>query len=164
MTQNETFFRSIGRAKDPAADIFFSPGNVSALQTQLRYEVYLCTGAVIDEQSPQALRGVMEAVYEEHARTYSGCGPRGSGQTPGMFSGPGVAPGVFPSAGCSAPPSASVAQLNTNVLRKVVADVVNAVRSHRYYLDDISNPNPVPLNMPEYVGPSGLNQLNLFRE
>ena len=161
---SEAFFRNIGRAPDAAAHAFFSRENVAALQTQLRYEVHRCTGAVIGDQSPNALRSAMEAVYEEHVSNASGCGAFASGQSPGMFSGPGVRPGYFPPRECVSAPVASVAQLNSNVLRRIVPNVVSGIRSHRRYLEDISNPNPVPLAMPQFVSSAGSKQLTLFRK
>jgi hypothetical protein len=163
MSQHDAFFRGIGRAPDATALAFYSDANTAAIQSQLRYEVHRCTGIVIGNQSPEALRSAMEAVYEDHATTRSNCGPFAHGQLPGMFSGPGVQPGVFPQQNCGGPQASSVAQLNNNVLRRIVSGVISGVRSHRHYLDDIAQPNPLPLERPEFMGTAGRKQLNLFR-
>jgi hypothetical protein len=157
------FLRSIGRAPDETALAFFSERNVAAIQTQLRYEVYRCTGAVIGEQSPGALLSVMEAVFGDHAGSVSNCGAFQRGQLPGMFSGPNVRPGVFEEPRCSGAPAASVAKLNDNVLRRVVPDVVGGIRMHRRYVEDISQPNPLPLERPQFVSGAGRRQLPVHR-
>jgi hypothetical protein len=164
---DEAFFRSLGRAPDAAGLAFFSQANVALLQIQMRHEVYTCTGAVVGDQCPRALRSVMEAVYEDHALNKSNCGEFSIGQVPGMFAGPNVRPGVFPENTCAAPgftADASVAELNKNVLRRIVSNVVSGVRSHRTYMNDISQANPVPLERPAYMSKSGQNSLNLNRK
>ena len=158
---DEAFFRSLGKAPDATALAFFSPANAAALQILMRHEVYKCTGAVIGDQCPRALRSVMEAVYEDHASNNTNCGDFSIGQVPGMFSGPDVRPGVFPRGTCAPTTSASVDVLNANVLRRIVANVVSGVRSHRTYLDDISKFNPVPLDRPRYISSSGTNVLDV---
>lgn len=159
----DPFLRSIGRAPDEAALAFFSERNVAAIQTQLRYEVYRCTGAVIGDQSPGALRSVMEAVYSDHAGSVSNCGSFQRGQVPGMFSGPNVRPGVFETAHCTGPPASSVAKLNSNVLQRVVPDVVGGIRMHKRYLEEMSQPNPVPNERPQFVSGAGRRQLPIHR-
>jgi hypothetical protein len=162
---NESFFRSIGKAPDGAASAFFSERNIDDVQTQIRYEVYNCTGAVIGLQSRQALLSVMEAVYEDHSATRSNGGQFQHGQVPGMFSGPNVRPGVFPSGGAMNAPSetASVRSLNANVLRRVVPNIISGLREHRRYMSDIMQANPTPLEHPKCVSGAGRRQLHLHR-
>ena len=162
---NEAFFRSIGKAPDGAASAFFSERNMDDIQTQTRYEVYSCTGSVIGAQSRQALLSVMEAVYEDHAATRSNGGQFQHGQVPGMFSGPNVRPGVFPGGGdvYGASSSTSVRNLNANVLRRIVPNIVSGVREHRRYMRDIMQANPTPLEHPKCVSGAGRRQLTLHR-
>ena len=162
---NQAFFRSIGKAPDGAASAFFSERNVDDLQTQIRYEVYSCTGSVIGNQSRQALASVMEAVYEDHSATRSNGGQFQHGQVPGMFSGPNVRPGVFPVHGAALGVSetSSVRNLNANVLRRVVPNIVSGVREHRRYMHDIMQANPTPLEHPMCVSGAGRRQLSLHR-
>lgn len=159
---NEAFFRSIGKAPDEAASAFFSERNIEDIQTQARYEVYSCTGSVIGTQSRQALMSVMEAVYEDHSATRSNGGQFQHGQVPGMFSGPGVRPGFFPVTEGSAG-QASVRNLNANVLRRIVPNIVSGVREHKRYIHDIMQANPIPLEHPKCVSGAGKRQLTLHR-
>jgi hypothetical protein len=149
-----TFLRSIGKAPDATAIAFFHPSNVELLQARLRYEVHRCTGVVVGPQSAEAMTALMRAAFEEHS-VHSGCG-----NVVGMFSGPNVRPGVFPNPRpCTAPTGVSIERLNENVLSRAVADVVTNLRRHRQYLEDISQPNPLPMHHPQFVASAGNRQL-----
>lgn len=116
--------------------VFFSGRNVDVLQNSLRYRVYRDSGGqfVIGRQSDIALMAIMRDVYESSERHVP-----------------------------EARVLDAVRLLNEHVLRRAVPDVVSAVRFHRFYVEDISHPNPVPGNHPSLVTSKGSKVLQPFR-
>jgi hypothetical protein len=116
--------------------LFFSGRNVDVIQTSLRYRVYRDSGGqfVVGRQSDIALLAIMRDVYESSERHVP-----------------------------DARVIEAVKMLNEHVLRRAVPDVISAVKFHKFYVEDISHPNPVPGNHPSLVSSKGSKVLQPFR-
>lgn len=124
--------------RTPVTHLFFHPQNIEALHTSIRYEVYRRTRMVIDRQGDNQLRIIMTAVY-------------GDSQDP-----------TLESAVHGATVSAIVHALNGRVLHRAVHEIVNAMGMHRFYLNDLATPVPVPLERGAFADESkGLKTLEL---
>lgn len=124
--------------RTPVTHLFFHARNIESLHTSIRYRVYQRTGEVIDRQGDNQLRIIMTAVY-------------GDSQDP-----------TLESAVRGATASAVVQALNERVVHRAVNEIVNAMGMHRFYLDDIANPVPMPLERSQFSDQStGLKTLEL---
>jgi hypothetical protein len=113
--------------RTPVSFLFFHPENVEALHTSIRYQVYVRTGRVIDRQGDNQLRVVMTGVYQNSQSPTIESAIRGRSSV------------------------AVVQEMNSRVVRRAVDEIVSAMDMHRFYLNDIANPVPEPLDRAEFA-------------
>eukprot|EP00873_Tetraselmis_striata_P033826 jgi/Tetstr1/454090/TSEL_041009.t1 len=111
----------------PVSHMFFHPRNVEALHTSIRYEVYRRTGKVIDRQGDNQLRTLITGVYADS-------------QSP-----------TLESAVRGGSVAAVVGTLNARVISRAAGEIVSAMDMHRFYMQDIANPVPLPLRRSEFA-------------
>lgn len=106
------FFTRGNFEKTEASVAFFSERNFENLQRQIRYQVYQRSQHVIDRQSNKNLALLMRGVYFQHAKNIN---------QPDLVSG-------------------EIKVLNKIVIDQAVPQIINAINSHKQYLNDIDKP------------------------
>lgn len=122
--------RGMGKEADAVNALFFSARNADALQNSLRYAVYVRCGKVIDRQSDGELLAVMRNMYE-NTKTNP-----------------------------YSDPLPQVRALNAAVVDFAAKEIVNAISQHAWYLNDISQPVPLPQSRGTFMSAKGSRTLS----
>jgi hypothetical protein len=111
-------------AESPTGDLFFSRTNINALHEGIRYSVFRRSGHVIGHQNDMTLQIIMRSIFLTEARRMSGS--------------------VLE----------QVRGLNALVLDFAVDNILGALDSHLFYVQDTSK-MPMPLEQSENVSRAG---------
>lgn len=119
-------------ARTPLTDLFFSPQNVDALQSGLRYRIYQETGGkqVIGRQSDTELKVIMRSIFYQYAK-HQPCDIVGQ-----------------------------VRELNGKVLAWTVPEVLSNLKQHIAYRRDAST-LPLPMEHAQLMTSKGAKILEL---
>ncbi len=137
LTKSETSFQGDmlrgNWEKNALSDSFFSSRNVETIQNAIRKGVYAASGSkgyVIDNQSVDELKIIMRSIYLQYARN---------------------SPHDIPG---------QVNDLNRRVIEWSVPNILSAVDSYQYYLQDIQS-LPVPLARSVHMSRAGTKSKSL---
>ena len=117
--------RTVGwtrEAETPVSHMFFHPSNVKTIQVSVRYRVHQRSGRVVDAPDPIIVDQAMVSAYQD-SRT----------------------PTPLTSIGCQNDVGV-VKVLNERVVRKLTEDVLNGISMYEFYIKDISQPQPIPID------------------
>lgn len=113
---------------NPFSKAFFSRDNITWLQSNIRYKVYMYSDDrhVISNQDEANLLIAMRAIYLQNSNN-----PK-----------------------CAKDYRLEILRINNLVMDKVVPDIITEIQQYKGYLRDIGK-NPVPISLPENVSITG---------